>query len=64
MQPHYYWQLQHQLMVSGAAKADFYVFEGEEGIVVEVVRIPMISSSYGKGGTGSGSSSGPTRLRH
>lgn len=36
VQPHYYWQLQHQLMVSGAAKADFYVFEGEEGIVVEV----------------------------
>lgn len=37
VQPHYYWQMQHQLMVSGAAKADFYVFDGEAGILVEVL---------------------------
>lgn len=40
IQPHYYWQVQHQLMVTGAAKADFYVFDGEEGIVVEVLPSP------------------------
>lgn len=34
---HYELQVQHQLMVSGAAKADFYVFDGKEGIVVEVL---------------------------
>ncbi|MBI2276848.1 MAG: YqaJ viral recombinase family protein [Dechloromonas sp.] len=37
IQAHYYWQVQHQLMVSGAAKADFYVFDGEDGVVVEVL---------------------------
>jgi putative phage-type endonuclease len=41
VQPHYYWQVQHQLMVSGAAKADFYVFDGEDGIVVEVLPNPQ-----------------------
>lgn len=41
IQPHYYWQVQHQLMVTGAAKADFYVFDGEEGIVVEVLPTPQ-----------------------
>lgn len=41
VQPHYYWQVQHQLMVTGAAKADFYVFDGEEGIVVEVLPNPQ-----------------------
>lgn len=37
VQPHYYWQVQQQLMVSGATNADFYVFDGEDGIVVEVL---------------------------
>lgn len=41
IQPHYYWQVQHQLMVTGAAKADFYVFDGEDGIVVEVQPNPQ-----------------------
>lgn len=34
---HYELQVQHQLMVSGADKADFYVFDGQDGIVVEVL---------------------------
>lgn len=34
---HYELQVQHQLMVSGADKADFYVFDGRDGIVVEVL---------------------------
>ena len=33
---HYYWQVQHQLMVSGAELAHFYVFDGEVGLLVEV----------------------------
>lgn len=37
VQQHYYWQVQHQLMVTQAAKAHFYVFDGEDGIVVEVL---------------------------
>lgn len=36
VQPHYYWQIQHQLMVTGADMAHFYVFDGEAGIVVDV----------------------------
>jgi putative phage-type endonuclease len=32
---HYRWQMQHQLMVSGAKRAHFYVFDGREGIVIE-----------------------------
>ncbi len=35
---HYELQIQHQLMVSGAMTADFWVFNGKEGICVEVVR--------------------------
>ncbi len=34
---HYYLQLQHQLMVSKAALAHFYVFDGESGVTVEVL---------------------------
>lgn len=34
---HYYPQLQHQLMVSGAAKAHYYSFKDEVGILVEVL---------------------------
>lgn len=41
VQPHYYWQVQHQLMVTGAAKAEFYVFDSEEGIIVEVLPNPQ-----------------------
>lgn len=32
----YFWQLQHQLMVSGAALGHLYVFDGTEGALVEV----------------------------
>lgn len=35
--PHYVLQVQHQLMVSKAALAHFYVFDGESGITVEVL---------------------------
>lgn len=37
VQQHYYWQVQHQLMVTQAAQAHFYVFDGEDGILVEVL---------------------------
>lgn len=30
---HYWWQLQHQLMVSKAEQAHFYVFDGVEGVL-------------------------------
>lgn len=33
---YYWWQLQHQLMVSGATTADFYVFDGTEGLLKTV----------------------------
>lgn len=33
---HYYWQVQHQLMVSGAKLAHLYVFDGTEGLLVEI----------------------------
>ena len=33
--PHYQWQLQHQLMVSGAHLAHFYVFDGRDGVLIE-----------------------------
>jgi putative phage-type endonuclease len=32
---HYGWQVEHQLMVSGAALAHVYVFDGSEGILIE-----------------------------
>ena len=35
---HYRVQIQHQLMVSGAAIADLFVFDGDEGLLVEVGR--------------------------
>lgn len=34
---HYYWQVQHQLYVSGAPVAHFWVFDGEQGLLVEVL---------------------------
>ena len=32
---HYYWQVEHQLMVSGAGVAHLYVFDGSEGLLLE-----------------------------
>lgn len=37
VEPHYAVQIQHQLMVTGAAKAHLYVFDGDVGTVVEVL---------------------------
>lgn len=36
MPEHYDWQIQHQLMVSGAARAHLCVFDGTDGILLEV----------------------------
>jgi putative phage-type endonuclease len=33
---HYQWQVEHQLMVTSAAVADVFVFDGTEGILLEV----------------------------
>jgi len=33
---HYAWQVQHQLMVTRAEIADVYVFDGEDGLLLEV----------------------------
>lgn len=33
---HYWWQVQHQLMVAGAALAHLYAFDGTEGILLDV----------------------------
>jgi putative phage-type endonuclease len=33
---HYWWQVQHQLLVAGAAIADVFVFDGTEGLLLEV----------------------------
>jgi putative phage-type endonuclease len=40
--PHYRWQVEHQLMVSGAQRAHLYVFDAElgEGLIVESVPNP------------------------
>lgn len=35
-----WWQCQHQLLVSGAARADVFVFDGTEGIIREVAPKP------------------------
>jgi len=32
---YYFWQVQHQLMVAGAALAHVYVFDGTEGVLLE-----------------------------
>jgi putative phage-type endonuclease len=37
---HYWWQVQHQLMVSGAALAHLYVFDGTEGLLHEIAPKP------------------------
>jgi len=34
---HYRWQVQHQLMVTGADVADVFVFDGTDGLLVQVV---------------------------
>ena len=36
MPEHYQWQVQHQLMVTKAEVADVYVFDGTEGLLLEV----------------------------
>ena len=33
---HYWWQVQHQLMVAGAALAHLWVFDGKEGLLLDV----------------------------
>lgn len=42
VEPHYYYQIQHQLMVSGASQCDLWVYntEDQEGIKVSVTRNP------------------------
>lgn len=35
---YYQWQIQHQLMVSGATQAHLYVFDGKDGILLEVAK--------------------------
>lgn len=40
VQRHYYWQVQHQLMVTKADKAHFFVFDGRDGIMVDVLPNP------------------------
>lgn len=37
---HYHWQVQHQLMVSGADMAHLYVFDGQQGLLVETLPKP------------------------
>lgn len=39
---HYGWQVQHQIMVAGAEVADFYVFDGTEGLLLEVAPDPSV----------------------
>jgi putative phage-type endonuclease len=47
---HYGWQIEHQLMVSGAQLAHLWVFDGEHGVLVEVpaqpVRWPVIHAAW------------------
>lgn len=42
---HYQWQLQHQLMVSGARLAHFYVFDGRDGVLIEQAPDPSRHTS-------------------
>jgi putative phage-type endonuclease len=37
---HYTWQIQHQLMVSGAREAHLYVFDGEGGLLLPIQPTP------------------------
>jgi putative phage-type endonuclease len=37
---HYAWQVEHQLMVSGAARAHVYVFDGANGVLLERLPAP------------------------
>lgn len=39
---HYQWQIQHQLMVSSAQLAHLFVFDGEDGIMLEVSPDPAM----------------------
>lgn len=46
---HYYWQVQHQLMVCAAQQAHVYVFDGSEGILLEQVPEPPCWPSIRQG---------------
>jgi putative phage-type endonuclease len=46
---HYYWQQQHQLLVTGAALAHLYVFDGSEGLLVEQRPEPDLWTSIHQG---------------
>jgi putative phage-type endonuclease len=37
---HYFWQVQHQLLVSGARLAHVYVFDGHHGVLLEQMPLP------------------------
>jgi hypothetical protein len=39
---HYWWQVQHQLFVAGAELAHLYVFDGTEGILLDVRPKPEV----------------------
>lgn len=39
---HYFWQIQHQLMVAGAGEAHLYVFDGAAGIVLPIQPQPQV----------------------
>jgi predicted phage-related endonuclease len=41
---HYQWQVQHQLMVTKAEIADVFVFDGKEGIQLEVMRSEHVAT--------------------
>jgi hypothetical protein len=54
---HYQWQVQHQLMVTKAEAADLFVFDGTEGIQLEVAPDPNTwPQIYGPGTSSCGAS--------
>jgi len=60
---HYAWQVQHQLMVTKAAVADVFVFDGGEGVVFRVAPDPARGRRSTRPGTPSCDPS-PTRAHH
>jgi len=38
--PHYWYQMQHQMLVTGAELAHYWSFDGEKGVLIEVDRDP------------------------
>ena len=59
---HYQWQVQHQLLVTAAAVADVFVFDGTEGVLLEIAPAPETWPQIHEAGTSSRCSS-PRRLR-